>query len=443
MTRVLVLCAVLWPALRGWAAPPSATPATGGVHVRQAGFSDPPAGWKAWAPRAEIAPRVFVDPVHFRTAPGSLAVSGDSKPGVYGGWEYTAQGIVPGKWYRFTAWYRAEGVRYERFQVLSRLDWVNTRGARAGWPDYVWSTSREGEWRRVTLDAAAPERAAGVKLQLFLQNAPAATVWWDDISLDEIQTPPARNVRIAAINLKPEKAGSSSEAVAQFLTVAGSQAPEGSDVILLPEGITLVGTGKKEADVAEPVPGPTTQRLGELARRKKSYVAARILEREGTLVYNTAVLIDRAGRVAGKYRKVYLPRDEVDHGVTPGSDFPVFATDFGKVGLMICWDVQYADPARALALGGAELILMPIWGGNETLGKARALENHVFLAASGYDYPTYVMDPAGEIVALAKDRGTAAIATIDLNRRYPDWWDGEMRGRFMKELRLDLPPPRE
>ena len=83
-------------------------------------------------------------------------------------------------------------------------------------------------------------------------------------------------------------------------------------------------------------------------------------------------------------------------GLTPGSDYPVFRTDFGTVGLMICYDVFFADPARALALKGAEMILMPIWGGDETLAKARAIENKVFLVASGYDYPTYVMDPDGE-----------------------------------------------
>jgi predicted amidohydrolase len=162
-------------------------------------------------------------------------------------------------------------------------------------------------------------------------------------------------------------------------------------------------------------------------------------EREGPAIYNTAVLLDRAGKLVGKYRKVYLPREEVEGGLTPGNDYPVFDTDFGKVGLMICWDIQYADPARALALGGAELLLLPIWGGNETLAKARAIENHVFLASSGYDYPTHIIDPDGEVLAQALEQGKIALATIDLNRRYSDEWLGWMRGRFMKELRYDVP----
>jgi predicted amidohydrolase len=279
-----------------------------------------------------------------------------------------------------------------------------------------------------------------VKVQLFLQNAPYATVWWDDVSLEQIPAPGPRQVRVASINYRPSKTtGSAAESVRLFLETIEQAVTGNTDLILLPEGITVVNTGKKYGDVAETIPGPATARLGEAARRRNTYIAAGIYEREGIAIYNTAVLIDRRGDVVGKYRKVYLPREEIEGGLTPGSDYPVFQTDFGKVGLMICWDVQYADPARALAVAGAEIVLMPIWGGNETLGKARAIENHLFLVSSGYDYPTYVVDPNGETLALAKQRGTAALATLDLNRRYDDNWLGNMRARFMKELRLDLP----
>jgi predicted amidohydrolase len=84
------------------------------------------------------------------------------------------------------------------------------------------------------------------------------------------------------------------------------------------------------------------------------------------------------------------------------------------------------------------MILMPIWGGNQTLGKARAIENRVFLISSGYDYPTSILDPNGELLAIAREPGAAAAVTIDLNRRYLDPWLGDMRQRFMKELRFDV-----
>lgn len=417
------------------------------LPVRQSAFapagSQLPAGWETWSARPETAPRVFVDAAHSLGQPGSLAISGNGNAAAYGGWEFRAGGIAGGRWYRLTAHYRAEGVRDGGLHVLARLDWVDAEGKRSGQPDYAYRTEPRGLWRRVILEAPAPEKAAGVKIQLYLQNAPQGTVWWDDIALDPIPAPTPRPVTVASIHLKPANTGSAAESVRQFLAAIGRTVPDRTDVILLPEGITVVGTGKSYADVAEPVPGPTTARLAEVARSRKAYVAAGIYEREGSTLYNTAVLLDRAGQVAGKYRKVYLPREEIEGGLTPGSDYPVFQTDFGTVGMMICWDAQYADPARALALRGAELILLPIWGGNQTLGKARAIENRVFVVASGYNYPTYIMDPDGELLATAREPGTAAIATIDLSRRYADQWLGDLRGRFMKELRWDVPvrPP--
>ena len=78
--------------------------------------------------------------------------------------------------------------------------------------------------------------------------------------------------------------------------------PAKTDVILLPEVITLVGTNKKAMEVAEPVPGPTTARLVDVARRRNSYVVAGIYEKDGQAIYNTALLIGRKGEIVGKYR---------------------------------------------------------------------------------------------------------------------------------------------
>lgn len=405
---------------------------------RQSGFTASPENWISWSPRPEIAPRTFVDNNFSTGEPGSLAISGNSNAASFGGWERRIDNIRPGRWYRFAASYRASGITHENLQVLARLDWRTAAGKRAGQPEYVWQASNKGEWRTVALDAAAPPNATVVAIQLYLQNAPQGTVWWDDISLQSIHEPGPRKVTVAAVNLRPRNTTSREASVEKFRELVATKVTSGTDLILLPEGITIVGNGKKYADVAETIPGPTTATLSSLAKAKNAWIAAGIYEREGTTFYNTAVLIDRKGNVAGKYRKVYLPREEVEGGLTPGNDYPVFETDFGKVGLMICWDLQYADPARALALRGAEMILVPIWGGNETLGKARAIENRVFIASSGYDYPTYVMDPDGEILSIARENGTLATATIDLNRNYADKWLGDMRGRLRKELRTDV-----
>jgi predicted amidohydrolase len=391
-----------------------------------------PQAWTPWAPRPEIAPKTFVD------AAGALAVSGNSNFAAYGGWQQQVNNIEPGQWYRFTARYRTEGIPHDWLQVQARLDWTAPSGKRAGQPEYAWSTQPAGEWTKVSVSAPAPQGASGVKLQLFLANAPVGSVWWDDVRLESIAAPPPRAVTVATVNLRPTRTGAAAVSVKRFVEMVDLRVDK-ADLIVLPEGISVVGTGKQYDEVSEPVPGPTTAALGELAKRKNAYIAAGIYERENGVIYNTAVLIDRKGGLAGKYRKVYLPREEYEGGITPGSDYPVFPTDFGKVGMMICWDVQYADPARALALAGAEIIVLPIWGGNDVLARARAIENHVYLVSSGYNHPSRIIDPNGEVLADAREQGSVALATLDLNKRHADQWLGEMRGRFHKELRLDVP----
>jgi predicted amidohydrolase len=370
-----------------------------------------------------------------------LAVSGNGNSGEHGGWEYDVPGIESGAWYRFTAYYRAIGVPRESLQILPRVEWTSSTGKRAGRPDYPYQTTRDGDWNRVTADLQAPVNASAATLQLYLFNAPQGTVWWDDVSFEQTPAPSPRNVTIATVNLRPQGTKSAAESVRQFVAAVDHAVTGKTDVILLPEGITVIGTGKSYVDVSETIPGPTTATLGDLARRHGSYVAAGIYEREGEIVYNTAVLIDRHGDVVGKYRKVYVPSGEIEGGLTPGNDYPVFKTDFGTVGMMICYDVFYSDPAHALAREGAEIVLLPIWGGDETLAKARAIENRVFLVTSGYDHPTYIMDPDGKRIASAPQQGAVAVATVDLNKRYWDAQLGDMRARRVKEERVDVKLP--
>jgi len=137
------------------------------------------------------------------------------------------------------------------------------------------------------------------------------------------------------------------------------------------------------AECAEPIPGPATEYFGRLASEHNLYIVAGLTERVGIAIYNTAALVGPEGFV-GKYRKVCLPREEIEAGVTPGDAYPVFSTRFGKVGMMVCWDVHFPEVARNLSNHGAEVIAMPIWGANLTLASARAIENQVYLVSSTF-----------------------------------------------------------
>ena len=101
--------------------------------------------------------------------------------------------------------------------------------------------------------------------------------------------------------------------------------------------------------------------------------------------------------------------------------------------------MQFPEPARALALRGADLILLPIWGGNETLARARAIENHVFLVTSSYDMKTFIVDPTGAVLAEATPERPVAVAEIRLDRKILQPWLGDMKTRTWKERRSDIP----
>src|SRR3954467_7302594 len=170
-----------------------------------------------------------------------------------------------------------------------------------------------------------------------------------------------------------------------------------------------------------------------------------MLERDGSILYNTTGFFDRNGAIAGKYRKVQLPLSEVSAGISPGSDIPVFQTDFGKVALLICQDTAFPEPARQAAIKGAEMLLVPIWGGKSPVVAARAIEHSLYVAAAGYDYLSEVLDPLGGVLARVAVLGPpdGAFAPIDLGRRFREDWSGDWRDVTGKQRRTAPYPTAE
>ena len=102
--------------------------------------------------------------------------------------------------------------------------------------------------------------------------------------------------------------------------------------------------------------------------------------------------------------------------------------------MMICWDVFFPEPARMLALNGAEVIFMPIWGGNLTLAKARSIENQIYLVSSTYGMKTGVFDKNGKIIVEGTEENPVVVVEVDLNQRNLIHFLGEMRNRIQREL---------
>jgi predicted amidohydrolase len=397
-------------------------------------------GWSAFAQRDDVRPRCRVDSGRFRSPPASLAIYGNDNPLEYGGWVRPITGLRAGQYYTLTAYFHAAAINDVRRNVVARLDWQDASGRRAGQPDYAYETAPDGDWTRVTMSVPAPLGATGARLELILGWSPGGTVWWDDITLEEAPAPPGRWVRLGTISLHPRD---NPDNLGAYLEQLDRIAADKPDIVCLGEEILNEGNSNTYLGTAEPVPGPSTARLGESARRHGFYIVAGLIERDGKAAYNTSVLIDRQGKLVGKYRKVFLPREEIEGGLTPGDSFPVFDTDFGRIGIMVCWDAEYVEAARSLAEEGAEVILVPAAGGYMTLLKARALENHLFVVSSGNDVESAVIDPTGAVLFETKDSGVAKVVRVDLADRFIDPWLGDMRPRFHKEMRPELlaPPP--
>ncbi|MCX7887062.1 MAG: carbon-nitrogen hydrolase family protein [Verrucomicrobiae bacterium] len=396
--------------------------------------------WSHSAPRDEIAPRFRHEPSGGRDGKGVLIIEADAREGQAGWWTTTVP-VQGGRWYRFEAFRRIRNIPVPRRSVLARVLWLDDKGNPAkrdtpvinfyyapgtglnAEPEYPTDKTTDARgWTEVSDVYRAPASATRAVIELHFRWAPRGRVEWSQISLAEVPAPPPRIARLAAVHYRP-RGKTPKENCEQFAPLIAEAARQKADLVVLPETLTYYGTGKQMAECAEPIPGPSTEYFGTLAKQHNLYIVAGLVERDRYLVYNTAALIGPNGQLVGKYRKVTLPRGEIEAGVQPGREYPVFQTRFGKVGMMICYDGFFPEVARELANNGAEVIAWPVWGCNPLLAAARACENHVYLISSTYTHAdrnwmiSAIYDHTGKAIAQAKDWGTVAVAEVILDQR--------------------------
>lgn len=217
------------------------------------------------------------------------------------------------------------------------------------------------------------------------------------------------------------------EMAEQNLELLRQAAEEGADLALTSEAVNFPGQPfwseipTKEA-IKETQGWFMEECAAVAAQGKMNLVAGVFRVKEDGRIYNSAVVFDRKGRKCFSYDKYFLAGNEKDY-LTPGNGFPVWNSEFGRIGIGICWDMQFPETARAYAMQDADLILCPTWGWEHLYGPARAYENGIYVAAAmavpawknieGKRRPSQVIAPDGSILTEGStDRAEVVTAEI-------------------------------
>jgi predicted amidohydrolase len=214
----------------------------------------------------------------------------------------------------------------------------------------------------------------------------------------------------------------------------------GLDIAALPETAVTGEVRGSAKETALPLEGAVLDTLGAAARRNKTYVVAPLYLAEDaakTRLYNACVLLDRQGKVAGIYHKVY-PVDsgnanQLEGGVLPGKEFPVFACDFGKVGMQICYDMFFDTGWEVLARKGAELVIWPTQSPQIIGAQCRAHRHHYYVVSSTWRNNISLVDPTGAVIAQRTEQPGLLVEQIDLSYVLLDWQPKLRNGAALTE----------
>jgi len=269
-------------------------------------------------------------------------------------------------------------------------------------------------------------------------------------------TPPTPEIHIAL--LQQSCTGNLEDNFRQITAGIESAAKQGANLVLLQElhnGLYFCQTeDPHQFDLAETIPGPSTDKLGQLAKTHQLVIVASLFEKRAAgLYHNTAVVIDSDGSIAGCYRKMHIPDDPGFYEkfyFTPGDmGFNPIQTSLGKLGVLVCWDQWFPEAARLMALAGADLLLYPTaigWNPSDdqaeqqrqldawiTIQRAHAIANGIPVAVcnrTGFEAApdnsdngirfwgnSFVVGPQGELLAQASaDQTEILFAKLDMQR---------------------------
>jgi predicted amidohydrolase len=355
--------------------------------------------------------------------------------------------IKGGLTYIFMARFRTEKVRSVDKSVLIRIKWLKDN-AQLGY-NYIYNIADESDgWFLASDKIKSVKGATSAEISLEFRWS-TGTVWWDDISLESCPGESARTIKAGTVYCRPPgpTVEENIRIMSELLDKAGKS---GCGIVCLPEGWPTCNTGLGMTRVeSNSLGGSASVMMAQKAKLYGMYIVSGLYSWTGDTLKNVAVLYDREGKIQAVYEKVQLPDSETEQGAVPGNSFPVFTTDFGTIGILICWDIAFPEVARILALNGAEILFCPIWGdirGNDVwkiITRSRAVDNGVYFVTSIYDGHSLIVNPAGDILEESGIQNSLITADIDLNYNPPWDWIGNAgrgvwKGVWRKDRRSDI-----
>jgi predicted amidohydrolase len=207
------------------------------------------------------------------------------------------------------------------------------------------------------------------------------------------------------------------------------------DLVVLPEhAIQTEKRGVPAAQRAVKLEGPVLDRMAAKARQHRTYLVVGVTRDTGTCYYNSAALLDRDGKLIGVYDKVHLVgkpgSEQLEGGIRPGSGFPVFDTDFGKVGFQICWDMSYDNGFAALADAGAEIVAITSASPQTVRPASLALKHRYWVVTATPRDNATIFNPAGQVAAQTT-RDPVLVHEIDLAFAVLHWQERLQSGQLL------------
>ncbi len=303
------------------------------------------------------------------------------------------------------------------------------------------------EVQKVSRRGFIQKAAAGLAVGVYGASASSSSAAENQPAAREKCNRLPREVWVASLTVRGLSADSSENLVSKVLKRMEEVTPYQPDIVCLPElfGYMNVRPKPPVSEIAETVPGPICKRIGKYAKKNNCYVICPIYSKQNGRVYNAAVLIDRQGEVVGEYRKARLTISEIEKkSTTPGPlKPPVFKTDFGTIGMQICFDVNWYDGWHYLRKAGAEIVFWPsAFAGGELINSLARLNKYYIVTSARYN-PTRVIDVTGDELATSSHYRDWVCAPVNLEKASVHIWPyvkkfKALRAKYDRKLRIRI-----